>query len=289
MRVFIFGLGYCGIRIAKHFSEHVTSIAGTCRSPERADELPIETHVFDAPTTPLRDIEPRLKDVTHLLTTIGPLDDGSDPVLASHRDALLAAPNLQWIGYLSATSVYGNADGAWVDESSPLRPSGNRGRRRVAVEQKWIELGVEKNVPVHVFRLGSIYGEGRSFLDSVESGRTKNRISKPGHVFNRIHVDDIVSVVIASMNNPSKSNPAVYNVVDEVPMSSQEVLEHVCKLLGKDDLPLIDWEDDNVAWMKAWYMDNRRVSNEKVKRELGVELKYPTVIEGLTALSKQKT
>ena len=260
-----------------------------CRSPERADELPIKKHVFDAPATPLRDIEPHLKDVTHLLTTICPLDDGSDPVLASHRDALLAAPNLQWIGYLSSTSVYGNADGAWVDESSPLRPPGNRGQRRVAVEQKWIELGVEKNVPVHVFRLGSVYGEGKGPLQLVQSGRMKYRISKPGHVVIWIHIDDIVSVVVASMKNPSTSNPAIYNVVDDVPMSSQEVLEHVCKLLGKDELPLIDWEDDRVAWIKAWYMENKRVSNEKMKRGLGVELKYPTAIEGLTALSKQKT
>eukprot|EP00118_Oscarella_pearsei_P026378 m.764 g.764 ORF g.764 m.764 type:complete len:293 (+) comp4809_c0_seq1:15-893(+) len=287
MRVFIFGLGYCGNRIANCLCKQATSVAGTCRSPERATEASIDAYAFDEPTAPLHDAERLLGDVTHVLSTIGPCgDDGHDPVLAVLRDTLLSAPNLKWVGYLSATSVYGNVDGDWVDESSPVRPSNDRGRKRAAAEKEWIELGEKKNVPVHVFRIGAIYGEGRNSLEMVQSGRVKWRISRPGHVFSRIHVDDIVQVVIASMRNHSASNPAIYNLVDDKPMAAHEVVEYACKLLGREELPLIDWCDDHVAMMKPWYSDSKRVRNGKIKSELGVSLKYPTVIEGLNELAK---
>lgn len=189
--------------------------------------------------------------------------------------------NLQWVGYLSTTGAYGDRGGAWVDENSEVRPSTKRGSRRAKAEEQWLSLQRSYGLPVHVFRLAGIYGPGRSALDSVRAGVAR-RIDKPGHAFNRIHVEDIVQVLMASIENPHAGS--VYNVSDDESAPSHEVIAYACALLGLTVPPLIPYEKADLAPItRSFYSDNKRLRNNKIKDELGVHLKYPDFRCGLEA------
>src|SRR5205085_11847732 len=173
--------------------------------------------------------------VTHVLVSIPP-DAAGDPALQQHAEDIAALPGLRWLGYLSTTGVYGNRDGGWVDESAELRPSGERGRRRAAAEAGWLDLWRRYGVPVHVFRLAAIYGPGRSPFAALRSGAAR-RIDQPGQVFSRIHVDDLASVLVASI---ARRRPgAVYNVCDDKPAPPGDVVAHAAELLGLPAPPLV--------------------------------------------------
>ncbi|NIA67942.1 SDR family oxidoreductase [Pelagibius litoralis] len=282
-RLFCFGLGFSALALARRLKGQGWALAGTTRSPEKATALAaegIEVFLFDR-DRPLADPAAALAGTTHLLISIAP-DDLGDPVLDLHGSQLAALGGVRWAGYLSTTGVYGSRDGGWVDEDSELRPSAARSRRRVAAEEAWLRAWRDQALPVHIFRLAGIYGPGRSMLDTVRAGRAK-RIDSPGQVFSRIHVEDIATVLQASM---AAARPGrVYNVCDDDPASPAEVTAYACGLLGVEPPPLVPLEEAGLSPMGlSFWADNKRVSNRRLHEELAVELAYPGYRTGLDAL-----
>jgi nucleoside-diphosphate-sugar epimerase len=278
--LFCFGLGYTALALARALKAQGWQVTGTFRDAAHAGEaeaLGLEIVIFDR-NHPIADLDRRLASATHLLSSVPP-DERGDPVLDVQGAAIArAAPRLQWIGYLSTTGVYGDRQGGWVDESSALTPSGERGRRRLEAETAWLALPT----PAHLFRLAGIYGPGRSALDTVRAGKAR-RVLKPGQVFSRIHRDDIVQVLLASIARPNPG--AAYNVCDDDAADPAEVITHACKLLNVTPPPEVPFAEAQLSPMaRSFYEDNKRVRNDRIKRELGVVLKYPDYRAGLAAL-----
>ena len=248
-------------------------VIGTTRSPQKAQAL--ESQGVEAVIWPGDELP--FQQVTHLLTSVAPTDDG-DPVLNAHREQLRAAKNLEWVGYLSTTGVYGDHDGAWVDESTPLAPSTKRGEARTRAEAEWSKLGL----PLHIFRLAGIYGPGRGPFSKVRSGKAR-RIIKPGQVFSRTHVEDIAQVLYASIKNPNPGR--AYNVCDDDPAPPQDVIAYAAELLGVPVPEAINIEDAEMSEMaRSFYAESKRVRNDRIKTELGITLKFPDYKSGLRAL-----
>jgi nucleoside-diphosphate-sugar epimerase len=271
-RLLCFGFGYVAKALAEDVSLRNWTVTGTSRTPvsEAFSILQFDTN------TPLT--TKTIHEHTHILISIPPFE-GDDLVFQQHRDDLLSHPNLQWVGYLSSTGVYGDKQGAWVDETSTCEPSDAITQARFKAEQQWLSLYKEYNLPVHIFRLSGIYGPGRSMVERVLAG-TAQRIHKPGQYFSRIHVEDIVQVLNASMAKPSAGE--IYNLADDEPCSSSELIEYVCDRLHLPYPPLIEYKDAQLSPMAArFYHDNRRVCNAKIKSQLGISLIYPTYREGL--------
>ena len=285
-QLFCFGLGYSAGRLAHLLMDEGWTVGGTCQSEVRGAELAemgVRAYVFDG-EAPLGDAAECLASATHLLSSVPPPRDGggdvgdSDPVLAQHGEAIRAATDIEWIGYLSSTGVYGDAGGDRVDETSPVNPSSERSRMRAQAEDEWLALGA------HVFRLAGIYGPARSALDQAKAGRAR-RIEKQGHKFSRIHVDDIAGVVRASMARPAPG--AIYNVCDDEAASPAVVNGFAYELLGLAPPPVIAFEDA-VKTMSpmglTFWQDNRLVDNRRIKDELEVRLTYPDYRAGLRAI-----
>ena len=282
-RLFCFGLGTSALALAGGLKAEGWRIAGTCRSGEKAAALAaraIDTYRFDG-EVPMANPGAALAGATHLLISAPPGADG-DPVLRWHAADIAGLASLQWLGYLSTTGVYGDRQGDWVDEESPLEPSGERGHRRVAAETGWLDLWRRHGVPVQLFRLAGIYGPDSNALATVRAGRGQ-RVDKPGQVFSRIHVDDIAQVLRASMAKPNPG--AAYNVCDDNPAAPEEVIRYACELLGLTPPPLVPFETAQLSPMaRSFYDDNKRVRNDRIKGELGVALKYPDYKAGLQAI-----
>lgn len=282
-RLFCFGLGYSALALAARLQGEGWSVAGTCRSESKRDELAargIAAHLFDR-ARPLADPAAALSGVTHLLISVPP-DEAGDPVLDAHRRDLARLSGIAWVGYLSTTGVYGDHAGGWVDETTPIGPSGARGRRRAEVEEAWLDLQRRHALPVHLFRLAAIYGPGRNPLAALREGRAR-RIVKPGQVFSRIHVEDIASVLAASIARPRPG--AIYNLADDEAADPATVVEHAARLLGIAPPPAEPFETAALSPMaRSFYDDCKRVRNARIKEELGVVLRYPTYREGLAAL-----
>lgn len=281
--LFCFGLGYSAGFLARALAAQGWRIAGTSRDAASCARLAAEGFTMHclAPDRPLAAPAAALAGATHLLISVPP-DAAGDAVLAVHAADIAALRGLRWVGYLSTTGVYGDRGGAWVDEGADLAPSGERGRRRVAAETQWLDLHRRHGLPVHVFRLAGIYGPGRSALDTVREGRAR-RIDKPGQVFSRVHVADIVATLRASMARPHPG--AVYNVCDDDPAPPEAVIAYACDLLGVPMPPLVPFDAAELTPMaRSFYDDNKRVSNRRLKDELGVRLRYPGYKAGLKAL-----
>ena len=281
--MFVFGLGFSAQALSMRLLAEGWTVRGTTRSSDKAlrlTDMGIEAHLFDA-GQPLADLSV-LDGVTHLLASVPPGPDG-DPILIHHRNDIAArAGEISWAGYLSTTGVYGDRGGDWVDESSILDPSTERGARRVAAETAWCALWREHRLPVHLFRLAGIYGPGRNALGTVRQGKAR-RVVKPGQVFSRTHVRDIAAVLAASMARPNPG--AAYNVCDDDPAPPQDVIAHACDLLDVTPPPEIPFEDAELSEMaRSFYAESKRVSNARIKDELGVELAYPDYRAGLAAL-----
>lgn len=280
-RLFIFGLGYCGLEIAKLARAAGWRVAGTCRTGERADELKhqgFEAHLFDG-TAALPD--EAFGKASHVLCTIAPGATG-DPALKTSARVLREA---RWLGYLSTTGVYGDHGGGWVDEETPPHPVQPRSIARLATERAWQAMGMEMGFAVDIFRLPGIYGPGRSTIDQVKAG-TARRIDKPGQVFSRIHVEDVAGTVLLALSRARAG--AIYNVADDLPASTSEVVAFACALLGEPVPPAVPWDDvapTLSAMARSFYSENRRVKNDRIKNELGVVLRYPTYKEGLRAIA----
>jgi nucleoside-diphosphate-sugar epimerase len=284
-KLFVFGLGYSALAFAKRAKVKGWRVAGTTRSPEKAQGLrdanAFEMHLFDR-GRPVENATAALAGTTHLLISVPP-DAKGDPVLAHHAQDIAALTGLRWAGYLSTTGVYGDRAGEWVDEKTGLHPSGPRGQARVDAERGWLDL-MRMGVPVHLFRIAGIYGPGRSAFDSLRDG-TARRVVKPGQVFSRIHVDDIAQVLEASIGKPDPG--AAYNVCDDEAAPPQDVIAFAAGLLGVEPPPEIPYEEaaKTMSEMaKSFYRDNKRVSNLRIKDTLGVKLKYPDYRAGLRAI-----
>jgi nucleoside-diphosphate-sugar epimerase len=278
-RLFCFGLGYSAGFLAGALAAEGWRVGGTGREGG-VGASGVALHRFTRGAR-LADLAAVLAGTTHILISVPPDAEG-DPVLAEHGRALAALPELAWVGYLSTTGVYGDRGGAWVDETAALAPSGERGQRRVAAEEGWLDLHRRFGMPVHIFRLAGIYGPGRSALDTVRAGRAQ-RIDKPGQVFSRIHVADLVQVLRASMARPAPG--AIYNVSDDDPAPPEAVIAYACHLLGVAPPPLVPFAIADLSPMaRSFYADNKRVSNHRLTEELGVRLLYPSYRDGLKAL-----
>lgn len=284
-RLFCFGLGYTARVLAAALMGEGWTVAGTCRDEATRADLAadgIDAFLFDR-DRPLDDAGTALGGATHLLSSVPPDAEG-DPVLARHAGAIAAMEGLAWAGYLSSTGVYGDTGGAPVDETAAVNPTSERGRRRAEAEEGWLDLRRAAGVPVHVFRLSGIYGPGRSALDTVRAGQAR-RIDKPGHLFARIHVDDIAAVLRASMARPGPG--AVYNVCDDEPAPAADVVAFACELLGVDAPPLVPFHQaagEMSPMALSFWRDNRRVDNSRIKGELGVRMKFPDYRAGLRAV-----
>jgi nucleoside-diphosphate-sugar epimerase len=272
--LFCFGLGYCATTLAHRLAARGWEIRGTTRRPDKAQALSARGwRIF--PFDRSRPLPPEaLAGVTHGLTSIAP-DEAGDPVLDLHGHDL---SDLAWIGYLGTTAVYGDRQGGWVDETTPIAPTLARADRRARAEAAWLQSGL----PVHIFRLAGIYGPGRNAFVNLKDG-TARRIVKPGQVFSRIHVEDISTVLAASIARPRPG--AIYNVCDDAAAPPQDVVAYASELMGVAPPPEQAYETADLSPMaRTFYRDNRRVRNELIKRELGVSLAYPTYREGLAAL-----
>ncbi len=274
------GHGYSARALAWLLLADGWRIIGTTRSAEKAAALRAEG--IEAVVWPGSDLKPFLAQASHVLTSVAPPPEG-DPVLAELAPALrAAAERLEWVGYLSTTGVYGDHAGGWVDEDTALSPSTRRGKMRVQAEAGWQALGL----PLHIFRLAGIYGPGRGPFAKVRAG-TARRIIKKGQVFSRIHVADIAQVLAASIARPNPGT--VYNLCDDDPAPPEAVIGYAAELLG---LPLPPAEDFRTADMtpmaRSFYAESKRVSNRRIKTELGVELIYPDYRAGLQALLAQE-
>jgi nucleoside-diphosphate-sugar epimerase len=264
------GCGYTARHLASQLLARGWRVIGTAREP-------VAVPGVDMLTWPGGDIP--LAGVTHVLSSIGPNERG-DPVLAHLRDEITAAAaHFEWVGYLSTTAVYGDRDGGWVDETTPVAPTSERGTWRSLAEQHWQQI---PDLPLHIFRLAGIYGPGRGPFAKLMAGKAR-RIVKPGQVFSRIHVDDIVQALLASIDQPNPGG--IYNLCDDDPAPPQDVLGYAAELLGLPVPAEVPFDEAGMTPMaRSFYGENKRVRNNRIKGELGVELLYPSYREGLQAV-----
>ncbi len=280
MNLLIFGMGYTSSALVEAMQPMPPgAITATTRSADKAERLRdagIVARLF-----PGSDLSDAIAAASHVLISAGP-DEGRDPVLAHLRDTFAEADHLEWVGYLSTTGVYGDHGGGWVTEDTPLTPSTDRGRARVAAEGEWMDLHGKNGLPIHIFRLAGIYGPGRGPFAKVRNG-TARRIIKQGQVFSRTHVDDIAQVLIASMQRPNPG--AAYNVCDDDPAPPQDVIAHAADLLGLPIPPAIPFDEADMSPMgRSFYAESKRVSNARIKKELRVQLLHPDYRSGLAQL-----
>ncbi|MCA1287938.1 SDR family oxidoreductase [Salipiger bermudensis] len=276
-RLLSLGHGYSAQALARQLLPQGWTVIGTTRDPAKAERFRAEGVVpllWDRMA-----VEEALGRVSHVLISAGPDSDG-DPSLRLCGPAMAErAAQLDWVGYLSTTGVYGDHGGGWVDEDTPLTPGTRRGAMRLAAEDAWRAI---PDLPLHIFRLAGIYGPGRGPFAKVRAG-TARRIVKPGQVFSRIHVEDIAQVLEASIRLPDPG--AIYNLCDDDPAPPQEVILHAAELLGVTPPPEEPFESAEMGAMaRSFYAESKRVSNRRIKEELGVRLYYPDYRAGLAAL-----
>jgi nucleoside-diphosphate-sugar epimerase len=276
MRLFILGFGYSARHFVRRFGGAFSHIAGTVRDPAKRDDLAgIEVHPFSG-SRPARETVERICDADVLLVSVPP-GSGGDPAIAAFAD-VLAAGRQRKIIYLSTIGVYGDHAGSWVDESTPPQAALDRTRMRLAAEQAWTDMG---RGDVAILRLAGIYGPGRNALVTLRAG-TARRIIKPGQVFNRIHVDDIASAIMATVR---RKGGGICNVCDDEPAPPQDVIAYAAQLMGVTPPPEEAFATAEMSAMaRSFYASSARVSNAKLKRELGVTLAHPTYRHGLDAL-----
>ncbi|MBD3814389.1 MAG: SDR family oxidoreductase [Betaproteobacteria bacterium] len=275
-----FGHGFSARALTRLLLPLGWRVIGTTRSAEKAGALRAEG--VEALVWPGSDMTEALGAATHLLLSAAPDDEG-DPVLGELAGEIAAnAEHIEWVGYLSTTGVYGDHKGGWVDETTPLTPATRRGRQRVLAESQWQALAETTGLPLHIFRLAGIYGPGRGPFAKVRRG-TARQIIKKDQVFSRIHVDDIAQVLAASIGLPNPGR--VYNVCDNEAAPPQDVLAHAAELLGVALPPEEDYETAEMTPMaRSFYAESKRVRNDRIREELGVDLIHPSYREGLAAL-----
>lgn len=274
------GHGYSAAALARRLIPMGWRVLGTTRSAATAARLRAEG--VEPLRWPLEDPEGALAAADHLLSSVAPDADG-DPVLRALEPLIAArAARMKWAGYLSTVGVYGDRGGGWVDEDAPLAAATPRGRARIAAEAAWRTLAGAHGLPLHIFRLAGIYGPGRGPFEKIRAG-TAQRIVKPGQVFSRIHVEDIAETLLASIARPHPG--AIYNVCDDEPAPPQDVIAHAAALLNLPPPPEVAYDDADLSPMaRSFYAESKRVSNRRLREELGVTLRYRDYRAGLAAV-----
>jgi nucleoside-diphosphate-sugar epimerase len=265
--LFCFGLGYVAQRLSQHLSDW--DITGTSRTATNlipfSGGSAIDGQFFQR--------------YNAFLISIPPHEQG-DQVLSLHKDLFLThKDSIRWIGYLSTTSVYGDHNGDYVDETTPPKPSYPRAQQRLLAENQWLDLYRHWGLPIHIFRLSGIYGPKRNVLQTITAGQGRI-ITKPDHVFSRIHVDDICQVLCHSLATPKPGQ--IYNLADDEPASSADVMAYGYSLLHQPQPEPIPFDQAGLSPMALeFYQDNKRINNAKIKEELGIMLHYPKYKDGL--------
>jgi len=284
-QIFCFGFGFSAQGLARNLPSLEWQIGGTCRGENKRNEMKQmgwEGFIFDGDGANAK-LPDFFWDASHLLISIPPKP--TDFVLDNFCSDILKKRDWKWIGYLSTTGVYGDKEGEVVSETSELAPTIDRAKRRLEAENRWLKLFSEYQFPVHIFRCVGIYGPGRNPIETVRKGLGK-RIDKPGYKFSRVHVDDLANVLNASIEKPNPGS--IYNVCDDHPVESRHVTEYACELLKAELPPLVPFDEANLSEMaKSFYLDRKTISNQKIKDELGVKLKYPNYKVGLQSLLKE--
>ena len=284
MKLLCLGLGYSAGAFAELMALRGWQITGTSTSEagaRRIDARGWRGIVFDGEGAGGAALSAAIAEATHLLISIPPGAAG-DPALVRHADDFAAAPRLGWIGYLSTIGVYGDANGGWVDEDTPVEATSPRTRYRIGAERQWLDLGRTAGKAAHVFRLSGIYGPGRNAVESLRAG-TARRLVKPGYVSNRIHVLDIATALAAAVDRPARFD--IYNITDDEPAPPQDVIAWAARHIGVSCPPEVPFEEAELTPMAAsFYATCKRVRNARMKSDLGVALAYPTYREGLAAL-----
>jgi nucleoside-diphosphate-sugar epimerase len=287
--LFCFGLGYSASHYIHGFGARFDRIAGTVTTREKAAHLAaagigghkVEAFVFDG-TDAAPEVTAALTDADALLVSAPPTEDG-DPVLVQFAGTIAGAPQLETIVYLSTIGVYGDHGGEWVDEETPPAPVSERSGARLAAEQQWQALGLRAGRPVAILRLAGIYGPGQNALTQMRSGRAK-RIDKPGQAFNRIHVEDIAQAIEAALVQRADG---IFNVTDDEPTPQGVPVGFAAELLGvapPPEIPFTEAAKTMSPMALSFYGESKQVRNDKLKRALGMRLRYPTYREGLRAL-----
>ncbi len=265
MHLFCFGIGYVAKVISSELGKRwKVSGSHTGKREVKTNEYIFNDNVkFDLNS---------LQDITHILISIPP-GDGGDPVFLSYLEQIKNLPKLEWIGYFSATSVYGDHQGGWVTEETEA--DNLPGKKRLMAEEQW--LGA--SLPVNILRLSAIYGPGRSAIETILSGKAI-RVFKENHYFSRIHVKDISQIIQIIMDNPKIGE--VYNIADDLPSAQHEVISYGCELLNIDPPEMVNVEEVNLSEaMLRYYSVSKRVSNNKIKNTYNLNLLFPSYKEGL--------
>lgn len=272
--IFIFGYGYT----ANFFCEKIIDqkIFATSRSIDNK----VQAHKNISIISPLETeyiLEKYTDEISHILISVPP-DDAGDIFLRTVNFDLTRLNQLKWIGYLSATSVYGDHQGRYVDENSELLTVSKRGKNRKLAEDQWYKIAKNQNLPLHIFRIAGIYGPERNMLERIKSGNYV-KVIKKGHFFSRIHVNDLTNTLIASMHKP---NPiSVYNIADDHPSSIDEVTDYIAKNISITVTEEINYEDfSKKEQAESFFSENKKVNNKLIKEELGIILEYPSYKEG---------
>ncbi len=286
MNLIIFGFGYtaqvCATLLVKS-GDDLTVTVQTIKKRDALEEGGIKAHCFNSTSFEL-ELCKKIIHATHVIVSVPP-DENGDPVLNCFLKDIEKAANLKSIIYLSTIGVYGNFDGAWIDETTAPNSMSPRAQNRLKAENSWLEFGESHSINTQVLRLAGIYGKGRNALCDFANG-TARRIFKENQVFNRIHVEDIANIVKKLFEVMVPSD--IWNVCDNEPCPPQDVVLYAAHLLGVEPPPLQPYETAQLTDMgRAFYSENKRVSNKALSEKIGVEFLYPTYREGLKALYEQ--
>ena len=279
-KIICFGFGQVAKNFVKKLNDQGVPLKLTTTSREESRNKKFENISYESFQFTEEDFDknliPKFKEADHILISIAPIN-GTDIVIKNLKDYLKSS-KFKWITYLSATSVYGNHNGEWVDENSETKPSSSNGVERLKVEKEWMQLASKFDLPFQIFRLSGIYSNQYNILKRLKSGEAKI-INKKNHFFSRIHVEDIANVLFSSLNNFKKKE--IYNISDNQPASAEEVTMYGVKLLGIDKPKTIEINEIESEMLKHFYKDSKKVDNRKMKEFFNHKLKYPTYVEGL--------
>ena len=280
INIFCFGFG----QVAKNFIKKLNlekfninlSVTSREESKEKKiDEISYNNYQFIDGNFD-KDLLNKLKQSNHILVSIPPVD-GEDLIIKNFKE-IIKECNPKWVTYLSATSVYGDHQGEWVDELSKTNPTSSNGVDRLIAERLWLDLASKQNIPLQIFRLSGIYSDQSNTLVRLKSGRA-NVINKKNHFFSRIHVEDIANVLFKSLSNFKSSE--IYNISDDKPSSSEEVILYGIKILNIKKPKSIEVKEIESEMLKNFYKESKKVSNKKMKSFFDYNLKFPTYVEGL--------
>ena len=280
INIFCFGFG----QVAKNFIKKLNlekfninlSVTSRKESKEKKiDEISYNNYQFIDGNFD-KDLLNKLKQSDHILISIPPVD-GEDLIIKNFKE-IIKECNPKWVTYLSATSVYGDHQGEWVDELSKTNPTSSNGVDRLIAERLWLDLASKQNIPLQIFRLSGIYSDQSNTLVRLKSGRA-NVINKKNHFFSRIHVEDIANVLFKSLSNFKSSE--IYNISDDKPSSSEEVILYGIKILNIKKPKSIEVKEIESEMLKNFYKESKKVSNQKMKSFFDYNLKFPTYVEGL--------